>query len=56
VNEIEMLIARGIEAAGGCGLAQNQKSSLVRAIAAELRANADTVRVDMEHVVWGMVR
>jgi len=55
VTEIEDLIARAIVDTG-INLTPQQRRSLVMRVAAELRANADAVRIEMDHIVWGMVR
>lgn len=54
MTEVETAIARGLELSK-VELSPHQRRAIIHAIAAEIRDNADRVRVEMQHEVWGMV-
>lgn len=55
MSDLEAVVARGISMSN-VELEPRERQALARTMAAELRANADVVRMEMEMVVWGMVK
>jgi hypothetical protein len=55
MTELEALIARGVYDSN-VDLTPIERKAIVSNVAAKLRAEAQVVRMEMEHVVWGTVQ
>ena len=55
MSDVESIVGRAIFEAG-IKMTGPQRAALQRTIVAALRENAQIVRMEMEHEVWGMVK
>lgn len=55
MSDVESIVGRAVFEAG-VKMAGPERARLVRAVLSALRENAQIVRMEMEHEVWGMVK
>lgn len=55
MSELEALIARAVYDSG-VDLTPQERKSIVSHVSGHLKENAQVVRMEMEHVVWGTVQ
>lgn len=55
MSDVESIVGRAVFEAG-VKMTGPERARLVRAVLSALRENAQIVRMEMEHEVWGMVK
>jgi len=56
MSDLESIVGRAVFEATSDKLTVQQRSAIVRKVVQDLRENAQIVRMEMEHEVWGTVR